>query len=179
MTLDEKIEILKAYSEGKTVEELVESCGMTYWRAVTQDNWYFELNQYRIKPNSEPKFKVGNILLDLGEEGNANPSLYRCTGVSNNWYYFDGGIERTKEFVHNNFIKLDDVLWFFTGITSDDTRVLLNDIMCTNIEAIKTYGESIYNIEPIYAMGFRQKVMEKDKERTIGWERVEIDRVQG
>lgn len=29
MTLDEKIEILKAYSEGKTVEELVESCGMT------------------------------------------------------------------------------------------------------------------------------------------------------
>lgn len=179
MTLDEKIEILKAYSEGKTVEELVESCGMTYWRQVTQDNWYFELNQYRIKPNSEPKFKVGNILLDLGEEGKANPSLYRCTGVSNNWYYFDGGIERTKEFVHNHFIDIDEVLWFFTGITSEDTRVLLNDVMCTNLEAIKTYGESIYNIEPIYAMGFRQKVTEKDKETTIGWERVEIDRVQG
>ena len=98
MTLDEKIEILKAYSEGKTVEELV------------------------------------------------------------------GGVERTKEFVHNNFIKFDDVLWFFTGVTKDDTRVLLNDVMCTNLEAIKTYGEKVYNIEPIYAMGFRQKVTEKDKE---------------
>lgn len=177
LTLDEKIEILKAYSEGKTVEELVESCGMTYWRQVTQDNWYFELNQYRIKPNSEPKFKVGEFLVDKGEEGKANPVIYKCIRIADNWYYFNGGIERTKEFVHNNFIKFDDVLWFFTGITADGTRVLLNDIMCTNLEAIKTYGESIYNIEPIYAMGFRQKVTERDK--TIGWERVEIDRVQG
>ena len=69
---------------------------------------------------------------------------------------------------------MDEVLWFFTGITSDDTRVLLNDVMCTNLEAIKTYGESIYNIEPIYAMGFRQKVTEKDKETTIGWEREKL-----
>lgn len=173
MTLDEKIEILKAYSEGKTVEELVESCGMTYWRAVTQDNWYFELNQYRIKPNSEPKFKVGEFLVDKGDEGKANPVIYKCVRMADNWYYFNGGIERTKEFVHNNFIKFDDVLWFFTGITADGTRVLLNDIMCTNLEAIKAYGENIYNIEPIYSIGFRLQVTDKDK--NIGWKRELID----
>ena len=173
LTLDEKIEILRAYANGETIEELVENCGMKYWRAVTQDNWYFELNQYRIKPNSEPKFKVGEFLVDKGEEGKANPEIYKCVRMADNWYYFDGGIERTKEFVHNNFIKFDDVLWFFTGITSDDTRVLLNDVMCTNLEAIKTYGESIYNIEPISAMGFRLQVTEKDK--NIGWKRELID----
>ena len=86
MTLDEKIEILKAYSEGKTVEELVGggNYGVTYWRTVTQDNWYFELNQYRIKPNSEPKYKVGEFLVDKGEEGKANPVIYKCVRIADN-----------------------------------------------------------------------------------------------
>lgn len=160
MTLDEKIEILKAYSDGKTVEELVENCGMTYWRPVTQDNWYFELNQYRIKPNSEPKFKAGEFLVDKNEERKANPELYRCVRVDNNMYTFNNGIERTKEFVHNNFLRLDDVLWFFTGVTKGNTRVLLRDIMYTRREAVEEYSGRVRDIEPIYAMGFRLKVTE-------------------
>lgn len=178
MTLDEKLEIIKAYANGETVEELIESCGMSYWRQVTLDNWNFEYNKYRIKPNSEPKFKIGEFLVDKNDEGRANPEIYRCINVTNNMYLFDGGVgrvERTKEFVHNNYLRLDDVLWFFTGVTKANTRVLLNDVMCTTLDAIKSYGKNIRNIEPIYAMGFRQIVTENEETK---WERVVINSLE-
>lgn len=155
MTLEEKIELITAYHNKETVERLFEYDEVKVWQPVNIEVWNFTTEQYRIKPNSAPKFKVDDVLVDTKEEGIANPRLYKCTKVDNDCYYFDNRAVRSKEFAHNNFINISEVLWFFTGVTSENANKLLNTTMETIRDVQKYYGDHIRDITPMYSIGFR------------------------
>jgi len=165
MTLEEKIKIITAYHNKETVERLYEYDGVEVWQPVGLDAWNFELGQYRIKPNSAPKFKVGDVLVDKTEEGKANPALYKCTEISNDWYYFDGGVGRSKKFAHSNFIDINEVLWFFTGVTPDNANKLLNTTMTTIPDIQEYYKGQITDITPMYSIGFRLPISNKETDK--------------
>jgi len=50
MTLEEKIEIIKAFSEGKPVEGCNKEVGL--WEDKVYDIWDFDDCKYRIKPET-------------------------------------------------------------------------------------------------------------------------------
>lgn len=165
MTLEEKIKIITAYHNKETVERLYEYGGIEAWQPVGLDAWDFELGQYRIKPNSVPKFKVGDVLVDKTEEGKANPTLYKCTFVGNHIYYFEDDVALAKEIVHSKFINIAEVLWFFTGVTPENTNKLLNTTMTTIRDVQNYYKDHIRDITPIYSIGFRLPIINKETDK--------------
>ena len=66
MNLEEKIKILTAYEEGKTVETYYRSEGK--WCKINQDVWDFEDGTYRVKSDRDTKFKVGDTLVFKNSE---------------------------------------------------------------------------------------------------------------
>lgn len=51
MTIEEKIEVIKAFDEGREVEIYDEHYGNGKWRMKTNgDFWDFDANKYRVKP---------------------------------------------------------------------------------------------------------------------------------
>ena len=116
----------------------------------------FQDGTYRIKPIEDNAFKIGDVLVEKAEEGKANPKLYKCTDIGRNQvYYFEDGSVLAKELVNSKFINIADVLWFFTGVTTEDTYKLLNTTMETIREAQEYYKGSVRDITPMYSMGFR------------------------
>ena len=165
ITLEEKIKIITAYHNKEIVERLYEYDGVEAWQPVGLDVWNFELGQYRIKPNSAPKFKVGDVLVDKTEEGKANPILYKCTHIEANIYCFDNDIAIAKEVAHSKFVNIAKVLWFFTGITPDNANKLLNTTMTTIPDIQEYYKGQITDITPMYSIGFRLPINNKETDK--------------
>ena len=113
MTLEEKIKIITAYHNKETVERLYEYDGVEVWQPVGLDAWNFELGQYRIKPNSAPKFKVGDRLVYKSDEGYTDIEVYEVTEATQEFYRLDDMVNKTPEYVEKEFINIKDVLWLF------------------------------------------------------------------
>ena len=159
MTLEEKLKLITAYHNKEIVERFYEYDGVEVWQPVGLDAWNFELGQYRIKPNSEPKYKVDDVLVDKTEEGRSNPVLYKCTGIGNNWYYFNGKTERTKEFVHNNFIDINEVLWYFEAYDYVAKKYTMHPARMTIPEMDEKFAANHDTLswKPMYNLGFKLK----------------------
>lgn len=161
MIMERKIELLTAFEKGKTVEIYHKPDGK--WYKVNHDIWDFQDGTYRIKPIEDNAFKIGDVLVEKAEEGKANPKLYKCIDIGRNQvYYFEDGSVLAKELVNSKFINIADVLWFFTGVTSEDTHKLLNTTMETIREVQEYYKDSIRDITPMYSIGFRLPITNKE-----------------
>lgn len=159
MTLEEKIKIITAYHNKETVERLYEYDGVEVWQPVGLDAWNFELGQYRIKPNSAPKFKVGDSLVYKSDEGYKDIEVYKVTEATQEYYRLDDMVNKTPEYVEKEFINIKDALWYFEifdFISREGhiypTRITMSDI---NKELAPYHDALMW--KPVYSLGFKLK----------------------
>ena len=77
ITLKEKVELITAYAEGKIVDAY--DTLSQRWFAKGTDTWDFDREEYRIRSNSAPKFKVGDSLVYKSDEGYKDIEVYKVT----------------------------------------------------------------------------------------------------
>ena len=118
MTTTEKLEVIKAYSEGKPVEAYVKS--IDRWINKCEDRWNFEDFEYRVKPNAGHKFEAGQTLVWKREEGKANPTFFLVEELTNEGYVLDKSEITDLEAVEEEFVSEKDVLWYFEWRTAKD-----------------------------------------------------------
>ena len=159
MTLEEKIKIITAYHNKETVERLYEYDGVEVWQPVGLDAWNFELGQYRIKPNSAPKFKAGDRLVYKSDEGYEDIEVYEVTEATQEYYRLDDMINRTPEYVEKEFINERDVLWCFNIYDYVSKRYSICLFRKTIPEMDKEFAANHDTLmwKPIYALGFKLK----------------------
>lgn len=159
MTLEEKMKVIKAFSEGKAVE--IYSEYSEKWLDKHFDVWDFEEQKYRIKPEETAKFKAGDVLLAKKDEHQANPTRFEVTDIKLGHYCFKDHLGAPIIDVDKNYINERDVLWFFEGKTIyGDKWSILCDFSRQRIpnmeELYKRQSDAIV-WQPIYSIGFKLK----------------------
>ena len=171
MTLEEKIEVIKAYAEGKAVEVYDEDSGEGLTKQ--RDVWDFEYSQYRIKPEATTKFKVGDILVNKSEEGKANPTLFKVEEVCAEGCVLNNSVITNSEIIEKGYVSERDVLWYFEWRTAKDQFVKdfeVSEVHSDTLKVSKNYRLTIdeatevvkntqYLMEcyPMRVLGFRLK----------------------
>lgn len=157
ITLEEKIKLITAYAEGKIVD--------TYdplfqrWFAKGTDTWAFDREEYRIRPNSAPKFKVGDRLVYKSDEGSKDVEIYKVTESTPEYYRLDDMINRTPEYVEKEFINIKDVLWYFEvfDLISREGRAYPVRITMGDIDKELAANHDALSWKPMYNLGFKLK----------------------
>ena len=159
MTLEEKIKIITAYHNKETVERLYEYDGVEVWQPVGLDAWNFELGQYRIKPNSAPKFKVGDVLVYKSNEGIEGIEVYEVTEATQEYYRLDDKVNKTPEYVEEEFINERDALWCFNIYDYVSKRYSICLYRKTIPEMDEEFGayHDTLSWKPVYSFGFKLK----------------------
>lgn len=159
ITLEEKIEVIKAYAEGKPIEFF--SKFHNNWFDKIHDIWYFEEGEYRIKPEETAKFKAGDVLLAKKDEHQANPTRFEVTDIKLGHYCFKDHLGAPIIDVDKNYINERDVLWFFEGKTiyGDKWSILcdLSRQRIPNMEELYKRQSDAIVWQPIYSIGFKLK----------------------
>lgn len=158
MTLEEKIEVIKAYAEGKPIEFF--SKFHNNWFDKIHDIWYFEEGEYRIKPEAAAKFKAGDVLLAKKDEHQANPTRFEVTDIKLGHYCFKDHLGAPIIDVDKNYINERDVLWYFESYDYDTkTWELIANRRFTTKEADEEFASCCDTTKwrPMYALGFCTK----------------------
>ena len=155
-TTSEMIEIIKAYDAGKPIQytdtngEVEED-----WKDKDTYTFNFTAYTYRIKPN--PKFKVGDKVVLISNEGKACPPISSLTKLYDDTVYLSYYGKCSLQELHTYYINIEDVLWYFE--TYDYTTKkwgLVTAWRFTIKEADKEFASShhITKWRPMYALGF-------------------------
>ncbi|WP_462109673.1 hypothetical protein [Campylobacter concisus] len=159
MTLEEKIEIIKAFSEGKPVEGCNKEVGL--WEDKVYDIWDFDDCKYRIKPETTTKFKAGDVLLAKEDEYQSNPARFEVSDIKQGCYCFKDYMDKPINDIDRDYINERDVLWFFEGKTIyGDKWSILCDFSrqrIPNMEELYKRQPDAIVWQPIYSMGFKLK----------------------
>lgn len=170
MTTREKIEVMQAHDRGEEIEKCLVDCE-DIWVPATSPSWNWAQTSYRIKPK-ETKFKVGDVLVRLADEGLplAFRDICRISSMTTKEYGIQnlckgggeifGPLERIDLFC----VKADDVLWYweYQDVSGEwkmtDARYTKSDL---NKEVLGPNERE--TAIPLYALGFRLP-REKDEE---------------
>ncbi len=154
ITTEEKIELIRAYAEGKTVD--VYDTIFQRWFAKGTDTWDFDREKYRIRPNSAPKFKVGDRLVYKSDEGHEGIEVYEVTEATQEYYRLDDRVNKTPEYVEKEFINERDALWCFIIYDYVSKRYSICLFRKTMPEMDKEYAghHDTLSWKPIYGLGF-------------------------
>ena len=157
ITLEEKVKLITAYAEGKIVDAY--DTIFQRWFAKGTDTWDFDREEYRIRPNSAPKFKVGDRLVYKSDEGHTDIEVYEVTEATQEYYRLDDMINKTPEYVEKEFINERDVLWCFNIYDYVSKRYSICLFRKTISEMDKELAANHDTLmwEPIYALGFKLK----------------------
>ena len=156
ITLEEKVKLITAYAEGKIVDAY--DTIFQRWFAKGTDTWDFDREEYRIRPNSAPKFKVGDKLVFKSDESRMNIGLYKVTEVTQESYTLDDMRERTLEHVEKEFINVREVLWYFEIYDYAAKKYTMHPTRMTIPEMDRELASNnTLSWEPIYALGFKIK----------------------
>lgn len=156
ITLEKKIELITAYAEGKAVEAY--DTIFRQWFEKGTDTWDFDREEYRIRPNSAPKFKVGDKLVFKSDESRMNIGLYKVTEVTQESYTLDDMRERTLEHVEKEFINVREALWYFEIYDYAAKKYTMHPTRMTIPEMDRELASNnTLSWEPIYALGFKIK----------------------
>ena len=155
MTLEEKIEVIRAFSEGKPVEGCNKEVGL--WEDKVYDIWDFDDCKYRIKPDKDTKFKVGDKLVYKSDEGYSNVEVYEITDIAKDSCTLDGMINRTFEHIEKEFINVDDVLLYFEIYNHDTKKYYMHPTRMTISDMDEEFAANHDTLswKPIYTLGFR------------------------
>ncbi|QPH88712.1 hypothetical protein [Campylobacter concisus] len=158
MTTEGKMEVIKAFSEGKPVE-IYTIHG--WWETKVNDVWDFQKCIYRIKPEeTAPKFKVGDKIVLIRDEGKASPIINTLTEMCNDRVRLNSCSELSLRELCERYTSVENVLWYFE--TYDCTTKkwgLITAWRFTIKEADKEFASShhITKWRPMYALGFALK----------------------
>ena len=157
ITLEEKVKLITAYAKGKTVDAY--DTIFHRWFAKGTDTWDFDREEYRIRPNSEPKFKVGDRLVYKSDEGYTDIEVYEVTEATQEFYRLDDMVNKTPEYVEKEFINERDVLWCFNIYDYVYKRYSICLFRKTIPEMDKEFAANHDTLmwKPIYALGFKLK----------------------
>jgi len=155
--LQEKIELLKAYKEGNTVERYDDTSNT--WCKVIHDIWDFEDGTYRVKSDRDTKFKVGDTLVFKDSEEGLCPMTYTITDIDETNYKFEYTSPTAIEEVNKDFINERDVLWYFEIYDYISKEYSMYPKRITRAELEKEYASKhdTFRWKPIYALGFKLK----------------------
>lgn len=157
ITLEEKIKLITAYAEGKIVDAYDPI--FQRWFAKGTDTWDFDIEEYRIRPNSAPKFKVGDRLVYKSNEGIEGIEVYEVTEATQEYYRLDDKVNKTPEYVEEEFINERDALWCFNIYDYVSKRYSICLYRKTIPEMDEEFGayHDTLSWKPIYGLGFKLK----------------------
>ena len=157
ITLEEKIKLITAYAEGKIVDTY--DTLFQRWFAKGTDTWDFDREEYRIRPNSAPKFKVGDVLVFIGDVNTRDVDTYKIIEIKQGYYRFSDRSLRPVEEVEKEFINIKDVLWYFEvfDLISKEGRTYPVRITMGDIDKELTPYHDTLMWGPMYSLGFKLK----------------------
>lgn len=165
MTTRDKIEVMDAYEKDGILERCLK--GSMDWERVVEPVWNWEKYVYRIIPKKR-KFEEGDKVIEKDAQmlmlDENNGYIWTVKG-----YTEDGGIEfkggaiMPENQVCEEYVKIDDALWYWEYKDSQGDYIMLcvdgAPIRTNRSEAIKIRDaanfENVDNLHPIYALGFR------------------------
>ena len=157
MTAAEMIEIVQAYERGEEIE--IKENEKEDWREIKYPFWVWENFKLRIRPKEkQPKFKIGDVLvrLEYGCKPLGRCDIHQIIKITDKFTLeIESGIKVCfdEEYLNSNFIKSDDVLWFWEYQESDG-KWNTTPRRYTK-EALKEYLKDPSTATPLYALGFR------------------------
>ena len=157
MTLEEKIEVIKAYAEGKAVEVYDEDSDE--WFAKQRNVWDFEEGKYRIKPKETAKFAVGDVLVFTRAAETSNPTMYKVIGIQQDYYEFNNMTPRPIEGVDIGYANIKDVLWYFEIYDYATKKYSMHPTRMTMAKMDEEFGTNHDTLswKPMYSLGFKLK----------------------
>lgn len=157
MTLEEKIEVIRAYAEGKPIEYF--SKFHNNWFDKIHNIWDLEEGKYRIKPDETTKFSVGDILVFKRSAGQPNPFRYEITEVTDGSYKFKHVSPSLIEEADENFINERDALWYFEIYDYATKKYSMHPTRMTMNEMDEEFGANHDTLswQPMYNLGFKLK----------------------
>lgn len=158
MTLEEKLEVIKAYAEGKPIEYF--SKFHNNWFDKIHNIWDLEEGKYRIKPTkATTKFSVGDNLVFKMDENTSAPVIYKVTKVKENFYDFYNTSPYTRNEAEQDFINVRDVLWYFEIYDYATKKYSMRPTRMTMAEIDEEFGahHDTLSWKPMYNLGFKLK----------------------
>ena len=158
MTAEEKLQVIKAYYEGKPVE--VYDPYISYWKDLKDDIWDFEVRLYRIKPKRTFKFKLHDNLVCREDAAKPSPTIYTVMHVDDTGYTLNGvEFEKSPEIIEKEFINERDVLWYFEIYDHVTKKHYMHSTRMTMAKMDEEFGAKGVTIswQPMYALGFKLK----------------------
>ena len=157
ITLEEKIKLITAYAEGKIVDAY--DTIFQRWFAKGTDTWDFDREEYRISPNSAPKFKIGDTLVFIGDVNTGDVAIYKIIEIKQGYYRFSDRSLRPVEEVEKEFINIKDVLWNFEIYDYATKKYSMHPTRMTIPEMDEEFGANhdMLSWEPVYNLGFKIK----------------------
>ena len=155
MTLKEKIEVIRAYDEGKEVQVLTPEG----WSYITNDIWDFKYNEYRVKPDETTKFKYGDVLLAKEGEYQSNPARFEVSDIKQGCYCFKDYMDKPINDIERDYINERDVLWYFEISDYIFKKYSIHTTRATIPEMNKEFGANSGTLswQPMYSIGFKLK----------------------
>lgn len=157
MTLEEKIKIITAFHNKEIVERLCELDGEKKWVPMYFEVWNFDFGKYRIKPISEPKFKVEDKVVDKRNEEQESPSRYEVTSITDGVALLDDCWDVPLDELYKYYTFADDVLWYFEVYDSSaQTWRMITDRRYSISGASNSFQYDLEHntLRPLYALGF-------------------------
>ena len=168
--LQEKIEIIRAMDKGLTIQYSETDGEEDDWEDLKTTELEFDLYTYRVKPNSKPKsnpdarFKVGDKLVRIADEGKLNPLIVTIRDFASNgdyrWEEIKG--QTNIEAIDANYLNINDVYWWHVIHYKKEDRYTLAPTMM-KLGEIKGWANEVY--EPMFSMGFRISRGEENESR--------------
>nr|DAV20010.1 MAG TPA: hypothetical protein [Caudoviricetes sp.] len=168
--LQEKIEIIRAMEKGLTIQYSETDGEEDDWEDLKTTELDFDLYTYRVKPNSKPKsnpdarFKVGDKLVRIADEGKLNPLIVTIRDFASNgdyrWEEIKG--QTNIEAIDANYLNINDVCWWHVIHYKKEDRYTLAPTMM-KLGEIKGWANETYS--PMFEMGFRIPRGEENESR--------------
>ncbi|OCR99218.1 hypothetical protein A9K75_07780 [Campylobacter fetus subsp. testudinum] len=174
MTTEQKIKIMEAFERGEPIEYApIYNGKQGVWKDTRVPRWNWEDKAYRIKqpePPKEPKFKIGDKIIIKTRCNGAiiNPAdIMNITEITEEYYKDEASVCLIISFADEEFIHIDECLWFWEYKTSSGTMGLLERRYSKTVLDKSPYTHDCYipEIAPIYQLGARlpeEKKNERD-----------------
>lgn len=156
MNAEEMIEVMQAYTRGEAIE--VSDKGAGNWSEIKYPLWDWNSFEYRVKPKNR-KFGEGDKVIEKDAQmlmlDENNGYIWTVKGYTEDGEIeFKGGAIIPEHQVCEEYVKIDDALWYWEFKMSDGWHI--SQTRMTRSEARALVGESV-DIAPLYALGFRVK----------------------
>lgn len=155
-TLKEKIAILEAMEKDLPIQYSDTDGETNEWWDLETSELDFSMYTYRIKPKGNPdaKFKIGDKLVNIADEGKLNPPIVTVKGFSSTGeYQWEEVYNRTPiEAIDSNYKNIKDVYWFYIIHYKNTDRYSL---MPTMLKLDEIESNTKEECLPMFEMGFR------------------------